>query len=256
MDLGIKGKTALVTGATNGIGKAVALALAREGVNVAACARTASALDTLRAELAEYQVSVFVKSADVCDPAQIQDFVTASQDALGGIDILVNNAGGAGKMLGYADLDDAQWSKVLDSNLWSTIRFSRLLAPAMQRRKWGRIIQISTIAAMQIGGYSLAGLHVDIGTVKSGVNALTKYMSEGLAVDNVLVNAVCPAAIRTNTWKAAPEEIIAERAKAVPMKRFGNPDEVADLVLFLASERAGFITGACIPVDGGASRAW
>src|SRR5512139_1895083 len=149
MDLGIKGRVALVTGASQGIGRGIALAFAREGLNVAICARREDVLEQVAEEARRYNVSVFAKRVDVRDPKQVEGMVEATRQSLGKIDILVNNAGAATKVGPFLELEETDWANSLDLNLLSCIRFSRAALPGMQERKWGRVVNVSSVAGLQ-----------------------------------------------------------------------------------------------------------
>ncbi len=255
MDLGIKGRVALVTGASGGIGRGIALAFAREGVNIAVCARTERLLQEVADEARQYGVSVFSQCVDVKDPQDIARMVVATREALGQIDILINAIGGRSKLGPLVEIDDADWQSSLNLNLMSAVRFSRAVLPGMQERKWGRVVHISSVAGLQVPA-APSNRVVEYGTSKAALIALTKYASEHVASDNVLVNCVCPGPILTQrVWGDLPEDVARQRLQVVPMRRAGTVDEVADLVLFLSSERCTYITGTAIPIDGGDSRA-
>ncbi len=256
MDLGIKGRVALVVGASDGMGRAIALAFAREGVNVALCARSDDLLQQVAEQARKSGVSVFAQRVDVTDGKQVADVAEAARQSLGKIDILVNCVGGSTKVGPLVDIEDADWHDSLDLNLLSGTRFARAVLPGMQERKWGRIVFISSIAGLQVTA-APANRFVEYGTSKAAIIALTKYASEHVAIDNVLINCICPGPIVTpRSWGGMlPDEVVRQRIEMVPMKRLGTMDEVADLVLFLSSERCTFITGAAIPIDGGLSRA-
>lgn len=254
MELEIKGKTALVTGASQGIGKGIALALAREGVSLAICSRREQVLQEVAKEIQKFGVSVMVKAVDVKILKQVNEMVEAVQSHFGTIDILINNAGAATKMAPFMELEEGDWLNSLDLNLMSCIRFSKAVIPGMVKQKWGRIVHISSLAGMQVGSPPVNTL-VEYGTNKAGIVALTKYMAEHLAKDNILVNCICPGPIRTpGAWGGMPEEVVKQRLETVPMGRLGSVEEVADLALFLSSQRCNYITGTAIPIDGGAAR--
>jgi 3-oxoacyl-[acyl-carrier protein] reductase len=255
MDLGIKGRVALVVGASDGMGRAIALAFAREGVNVALCARSDDLLQQVAEEARKFGVSVFAQSVDVTNANQVADMVEAARQRLGKVDILVNCVGGSTKVGPLADIEDANWQDSLDLNLLSGTRFARAVLPGMQERKWGRIVFISSTAGLQVTP-APANRFVEYGTSKAAIIALTKYASEHVASDNVLINCICPGPILTpRSWGGMPDEVVRQRVEMIPMKRLGTMDEVSDLVLFLSSERCTFITGTAIPIDGGLSRA-
>lgn len=254
MDLGIKGRVALVTGASQGIGRGIALAFAREGANVAVCARREEVLRGVADEIRKHSVSAFAKAVDVRRVSEVEAMVKDTQDRLGKIDILVNNAGAATKTAPFLELEEGDWANSLDLNLLSCIRFSRAAMPGMRSRKWGRVVNLSSVAGLQVGAPPVNTL-VEYGTNKAAIIALTKYASEHVAADNVLVNCICPGPIRTpGAWGGMPDEVVKQRLESVPMRRLGTVEEIADLVLFLSSERCTYITGAAIPIDGGAAR--
>jgi 3-oxoacyl-[acyl-carrier protein] reductase len=255
MDLGIKGRVALVTGASDGMGRAITLAFAREGVNVAICARTEQLLQQVADDARKYGVSVFAHRVDVTDPNQAAAMVEAARRSLGKIDIFVHCVGGSTKVGPLREIEEADWAKSLDLNLLSCIRFSRALLPGMQERKWGRLVYISSVAGLQVSPAPV-NKFVEYGTSKAAMIALAKYASEHVAADNVLVNCICPGPILTpRSWGSMPDDVVRHRIQLVPMGRLGTMDEVADLVLFLSSERCTYITGTAIPIDGGSSRA-
>lgn len=255
MDLGIKGRVALVTGASEGIGKGIALAFAREGVNVAICARTEETLRETAEEARQYGVTVYARRVDVSKAQDVAEMVEATRQHLGRIDILVQCAGGSFKIGPLTDISDEDWQKSYDLNVMSCIRFARAVLPEMQERKWGRIVFISSIGGMQVTATPGNRL-VEYGTSKATIIALTKYASEHVAADNVLINCVCPGPIGTaRSWGGMPQDVVRERIKIIPAGRLGAAEDVADAVLFLSSDRCAYITGTAVPVDGGNSRA-
>lgn len=255
MDLGLAGKKAIVTGASKGLGRAIAGELAGEGADLAICARHGEELDAAAKELRASGREVHAEIADVTVPDQIKDFVARSAEALGGIDILVNNAGGA-RPGTFQTLTDKDWKADLDVKLFSMLRFSREVLPHMRARGGGRIININAVL----------GRSPDPGLFATSVNraaciSLSKTLALELAADNILVNSVNIGSVVTPQWanihrRRAPdapaEEFFAQAAERIPLRRFGRPDEVAGIVAFLAGERASYITGASIDVAGGA----
>lgn len=254
MDLGIEGKTALVTGGTRGLGREAALALAREGVNVGVCARTADGLERARKEIEACGVSCAAAAADMGEPDAAEAVVQAIQRELGEVDILVNNVGGS---LGTSDVlssSEEDFHKVFDANLWSAVRLMKALAPGMRERGWGRIVNISSIYGREHGGTA------PYMAAKAAVIAVSKHLALTLAKDGVTVNAIAPGSILHpgGNWERfvnnSSQEVVDEFiARNLPMGRFGWPEPIGATVAFLASQQAALILGACINVDGGQS---
>jgi len=260
MDLGIKHKVAIVGASSKGLGKAVALGLAREGVKLTLCARGKDDLDQACREIvSETGADVLAIECDVSKTADIKKVVDETVKKYKRIDILVNNAGGppTGTFLDFS-LDD--WQKAIDLNLFSTITFSREALPFMKEQRWGRIINITSVAVKQpIDGLILSN------TARAGVIGLAKTLSNEFGPYNITVNNVCPGRILTDRIthlageKAKREGTSVEDALAametdVPLRRIGRPEELASLVVFLASEKASYITGTTIQVDGGLTK--
>lgn len=257
MDLGIRNRVALIAGGSMGLGRAVALQLAREGAKIAI-----SALDDPNLPAAaefikkETGADVLAIPADVTDSDQARNFVKKSADHFGTVDILVNNAGGP-PSIGFLDIDEKLWNFGFRLNLLSTIVMTREAVPIMKEKKWGRIVNMTSIAVKQpIDGLILSN------TVRSGVIGFAKSLANELAPFNVTVNSVCPGYTLTDRVRnlskvlaekegTKPEEIIRRWEAEIPMKRLGTPEEFASLVTYLASEGAGYITGAAIQIDGG-----
>jgi len=255
MDLGIKGRVALVTGGTRGLGRQATLSLAREGVDVAICARGEEGLARATEELGDLGVRVTAFPSDLGDPAAPAALIAGVERELGPIDILVNNVGGS---LGTSDLlasSEEDFHRVFEVNLWAAVRLMKLVVPGMQERRWGRVVNISSIFGREHGGpapYMAA---------KVALIAATKHLALSVAKDGVCVNSVAPGSILFpgGTWdrfiKNESDETVTEfTARNLPMGRFGWPEPIGDTVAFLASERAGLIVGACINVDGGQSK--
>jgi 3-oxoacyl-[acyl-carrier protein] reductase len=257
MDLGLKGKVALVAGGSQGLGLAVATDFAREGAKVAICALDDPHLpEAAEAIKKATGAEVFAVTADVTDMEQAKNFVRKSAARFGTVDILVNNAGGPPSM-SFLEIDDELWYRGIRLNLLSTIVMTREAVPIMKEKRWGRIINMTSIAVKQpIDGLILSN------TVRSGVIGFAKSLSNELATFNVTVNSVCPgytmtdrvrnlAKVLAQKQNTTPEAIIGKWEAEIPMKRIGTPEEFASLVVYLASEQAGYITGAAIQIDGG-----
>ena len=257
MDLGLKNRVAAVAGGSMGLGLAVAKALGREGVRLAIGALDDPALPAAADEIRrETGAEVLAVAADVSDPAQAKAFVSKTVERYGTLDILVNNAGGP-PSVPFLEIDDGMWEKGFHLNLLSTIIMTREAVPVMKEKRWGRIINMTSISVKQpIDGLILSN------TIRSGVIGLAKSLSNELAPFNVTVNSVCPGYTLTERVRSlsrtvaektgtTPEAVIAKWEADIPMKRLGTPEEFAALVAFLASESAGYITGAAIQIDGG-----
>lgn len=257
MDLGLKGKVALVAAASRGLGKAVAWELAREGARVVVCAREENVLQATASEIAsDTGAEVFPVVADVTKPDDIKALISSVEDRFGQIDILVNNAGGP-PTGAFLDFDDAAWEEALRLNLLSTIRLCRAVLPGMRTRGWGRIVNITSASVKQpMDGFVLSS------AARSGVVGMAKTLANECAAEGITVNNVCPGYTLTDRVKHLAEEqatkegktvqeVIERFAADIPARRLGRPEELAALVVFLASERAAYITGTTIQVDGG-----
>ncbi len=252
MDLGIKGRVALVTGGSRGLGRHAALSLAREGVDVAICGRTQATLDSTVAELAALGVRALGVVADVSDAETMPALHRQVADGLGEVDILVNNAGGSRAREDIADLPLEDFKAAFDLNLFGGFQLMREVIPHMRAQRWGRIINIASIYGREHGG------NLSYMSAKAALIGATKHAALSLVTDGVLVNSIAPGSIEhpQGSWERFqnenPPEVVADFiSRNLPMGRFGWPEPVGDLVAFLASERAGLITGACIVVDGG-----
>ena len=254
MDLGIAGRVAIVTGGSRGLGRVSALALAREGVNVAICGRTQSTLDDTVQELQALGVSAAGIVADVAEESAARTVYDGAVSQLGPVDILVNNVGGR-RGSSFVDTDEATFMLGFEVNFFGAMRLMRLAVPGMKARKWGRVVNISSIYGREHGGSA------DYMAAKAALIASTKWTGVELIKDNVLVNSIAPGSIihPGGSWERfsnqQPPEVVEEFiARNLPVGRFGWPEPVGDLVAYLSSERASMITGACIPVDAGQGR--
>lgn len=254
MDLGLKGKVAVVTGGTEGIGKATALKLAQEGAKVAICARSPERLDKTADEIRKTGTEVLAIAADMSKAADIERFMQAVIERFGRLDILVNNAGTSarGKFL---EVDDATWSADLELKLFGAIRCTRLAVPHMKKQGGGRIINITISSAKQPGAQSMP-----TSVSRAAGLALTKALSKEFAADNILVNTVCIGKIKSGQHERrytregiSAEQYYAQMARDVPLGRVGEAVEVANVIAFLASDAASYVTGSSINLDGGIS---
>ena len=257
MDLGLRGKVAIITGGSEGIGKGVALCLAREGVKVAICARRREILERAAAEITALSGGeVFAQPADVTSREELEKFVTLTVNRFGRIDILVNNAGKSAAKK-FEDVTDAEWQEDLDLKLMAAVWCSRLVIPYMRKVGGGRIINVT-----HPGGKAPGARSLPTSVSRAAGIALTKALSRDYAAENILVNTVCLTNIKSaqieRFWRARGaqgtlEEFCTQLGKDVPLKRLGEPEEVGALVAFLVSEQARFITGTAVNIDGGIS---
>lgn len=241
----LDGRVAVVTGASRGIGKSIAEVLAKAGARVALIARNQERLQAVAAAIGADGGETLVHVADVKDAAACRETVAAVLDRWGRLDILVNNAG-IGASGAIETVSEAQWDEVLDTNLKSMFLLSQAAAPAMRERGWGRIVNISSIAA-QTGGVTGA---VAYSASKGGALAFTKSLSRDLAPFGITVNSITPGQIETDMGHVPPERM-ARILSLIPLGRIGAPEDIAYPTLFLCSEEAGYITGATLDVNGG-----
>ena len=257
MDLGLDGKRAFVAASSKGLGKSVALRLAQEGARVALCGRHADAVAAAAADIeSSTGQAPFQLTGDLTDPEAIDAMCAQLVAEMGGADILINNAGGPAPGR-FDDLDDEQWQHAFELNLLSAVRLTRHFLPGMRRERWGRIVNITSYSIKQPIDQLLLS-----NSVRLGVAGWSKTLSNEVASDGVLVNCVCPGWTQTDRVT----QLLQARADAsgrdldsvrneilddIPMGRMGTTDEFADVVAFLASARAGYVTGTAIAVDGG-----
>ncbi|MCE5333531.1 MAG: SDR family oxidoreductase [Desulfobacteraceae bacterium] len=257
MDLGLKDKVAFVAGGSKGLGKASALELSREGARVAICSRDNPDLPRAVEEIRELTGGEVIGiPADLTVSEEAAAFIRKGIDHFGTVDILVNNAGGP-PVKKFLEIDEELWNLGFRLNLLSTITMTREAVPVMMKKRWGRIINLTSVSVKQpIEGLILSN------TIRLGVVGLAKTLSNELAPYNITVNNVCPAYAMTErvrtlsediarTQGITPEAVIGRWESQIALQRLGKPEEVAALVAFLASERAGFITGDSIQIDGG-----
>ncbi len=260
MDLGLRDKTALVGASSKGLGLASALSLAREGARVTVCARGEERLEAAAAQIrAETGAEVLAVAADLNDAGGIEHVVAATVERFGRLDILVNNSGGPSPGV-FADLDDDAWRKGFEVVTLNFVRFVRAAVPHMRARGWGRIIGIQSLSVKQ----PVPFLDLSNG-IRPGVAGLSKALMPDLIKDGITINLVLPgmfATARIHPGLASEDPAERERAlgdlkaltETIPAGRLGEPGELGDLVAFLASEQASYITGAVYQVDGGAIR--
>jgi 3-oxoacyl-[acyl-carrier protein] reductase len=257
MDFGLKDRVAIVAASSQGLGKAVALGLAREGAKLALCARTDATLQAAAAEVrGETGAEVMAQALDVTVYEQVRDFVAAVAQRFGRVDICVANAGGPPSK-SFAETTVEDWQRAAELNLMSTVYLAKETLPLMQQRRWGRFLAITSVTVKQpVDGLILSN------AVRSGVNGLIKTLSQEYGPHNVLVNNVCPGYTATARLVSLEEKLAAKEgttaqqvesrwAQQTSLRRVGQPEEFANLVVFLASERASYITGESIAVDGG-----
>ncbi len=257
MDLGLKDKVAVVAGASQGLGRAVAEALAAEGARVALCARTATTLEATAEEIRRASgAEVVPVPADVTRPAEVERFVNTAVERWGTVHIAVANAGGPpAKPFAALTLED--WKTAVELNLMSSVHLARAVLPRMRAQRWGRLVFLTSVAVKQpIDGLLLSN------AVRSGVTGLAKTLANEYAADNVLVNTVCPGYTRTERLEeliatvsqqrgTTREQVIAGWAAEIPLGRLAEPREIGAVVTFLASEQASYVTGSSLAVDGG-----
>jgi 3-oxoacyl-[acyl-carrier protein] reductase len=261
MELGLKGKVAVVTGSSKGIGRSIADALGREGVQVVINGRDGKQLEAAASEMRNAGATVHAVASDVTDAEGARRPVDEAVARFGAIHILVNNVGGAGRFGSFADLTDDEWLGVFNLNVLSAVRATRAALPHMQKQKWGRIINISSESGVQPDA-----MMPHYNASKSALNSLTKSLSKAYGGEGILVNTVSPAFIRTPlldgmlaqqakargiSMDEAEQAMLREFRPNILLGRAGRPQETAGICVFLASEQASFITGSNYRVDGG-----
>ncbi|MGD0073393.1 MAG: SDR family NAD(P)-dependent oxidoreductase [Candidatus Binataceae bacterium] len=253
MDLGLKGKVAIVTGASRGLGRAIADTLAGEGVRLSICARGADALRQAAKELEAAGHQVLAEAIDVTDPAQVERWVERTRERFGAIDILVNNAGGA-KPGALDQLTESAWLEAFNLNFFGPVALSRLCAAEMEKAGGGSIINITSIYGREAGG------PLTYNASKAALISFTKMLARELAPKGIRVNSIAPGSILYpgGLWELRFKENPAfERdfiSHEFPAGRLGRPEEVGYAVAMLASPRASWITGVSLPVDGAQGR--
>ncbi|MFZ0213734.1 MAG: SDR family oxidoreductase [Candidatus Acidiferrales bacterium] len=257
MDLGLKGRVAIVAAASKGLGRAAAEELAREGAEVAICARSAANLEKAAESIRKATGrEVFHQELNVTQPHAVRDFVAAVEKRFGSVDICVTNAGGPPSKR-FLDISIDEWRAALDLTLLSAVYFAREVLPRMQRRGWGRLLAITSVSVKQpIDNLLLSN------SIRAAVTGLMRTLANEFASNGITVNCICPGYTLTERLDelvgvqaknaGVERETILERLSAqVPTGRVGRPEEFAAMVAFLASERASYINGCSIPVDGG-----
>ena len=260
MDLGLRGKAVIVAASSEGIGRAAAESFAAEGARLAMCSRNAGKLEDA-AELirGQHGAEVFTQVLDVTDEAAVRNFVAATAERFGGVDVCVTNAGGPPAKL-FVDTTTEEWRGAFELNLMSTVYFAHAVLPLMQQRKWGRFVTITSVSTRQ----PVEDL-VYSNTIRAGVLGLVKSLSNQFGKDGITVNNVAPGYTLTDrmqqlvTSRAAAaglseEVLLGQLVAQMPMRRAGRPEEIADAIVWLASERASYITGQTLLVDGGVYR--
>jgi 3-oxoacyl-[acyl-carrier protein] reductase len=257
METGLKNRVAIVAASSQGIGRAAAEGLASEGCRVAMCARNPQTLEAAAGQIQkQYSAEVFAQPLDVTDPEAVHRFVDAVVSKFGPPDICVTNAGGP-PAKGFLAATLEEWDKAIDQNFLSTVYFARAVIPHMQRKHWGRILTITSVTTKQ----PVADLVLS-NAVRAGVVGLVKSLANEFGKDGILVNNVAPGYTATDRLKnlakarsasqgKTEKEVFEAWAADAPLKRVAEPREIADAIVWLASERASFVTGQTILVDGG-----
>ena len=262
MNLNLKNKNAIVCASSQGLGKAAAIDLAKEGVNLAICSRNQEKIDKAKEEIllkTDHNIKVIALKADLDSLEDIQIFLQEVEQSLGVVDILVNNTGGPPPST-FEQISDEDWQNAFNSTMMSAIRLSRAMIPKMKENGWGRIINISSVSVKTpVNGLFLSN------SLRMGVLGWAKALADELAAYGITVNTVCPGYTRTERVEAilesqssssglSKEEIEKTIADNIPMRRVGEAEDLAGLITFLASEKANYMTGLAVQVDGGSAR--
>jgi len=262
MNLNLKNKNAIVCASSQGLGKAAVLDLAEEGVNLAICSRDQNKINKVKEEIhqkIDSEIRIIALQVDLDSTDEIQAFYKQVENDLGSVDILVNNNGGPPPST-FEQLSEDDWQKAFNSTMMSCIRLSKLVIPNMKKNGWGRIINISSVSVKTpVNGLFLSN------SLRMGVLGWAKALSDELAPHGITVNTVCPGYTRTERVEAIletqsnssglkKEDIEKSIAENIPMKRVGEAEDLAGLITFLASEKADYMTGLAVQVDGGSAR--
>ena len=262
MDLNLKDKNAIVCASSQGLGKAAAIDLAMEGVNLAICSRDQEKIDRAKEEIlmkTDQRIKIFSLEVNLDSQEEINEFYKEVERNLGSVDILVNNTGGPPPRT-FEQISDEDWQNAFNSTMMSAVRLSRAVIPNMKKNNWGRIINISSVSVKTpVNGLFLSN------SLRMGVLGWAKALADELAMYGVTVNTVCPGYTKTERVEAildsqsstsgiSKEDIEKGIADNIPMKRVGEPEDLAGLITFLASEKANYMTGLAVQVDGGSAR--
>ncbi len=259
MELGLKNKIAIVTGASKGMGLACSQALALEGVKVLMISRNKEDLISAANNINAPKENIIILDGDVSDTNLAKSAIHRCEESWGEVDILINNAGGPPPG-SFMEHDDVSWNTAIQTNLMGAIRFTRAVVPGMKKKQWGRIISITSTLAKEP-----TPLMVLSATARAGLAAFNKSVSIELAESNITANILCPGGVLTERLTSLLEakansegrdynDLLKESQLSIPAKRFAKPKEIADVILFLASESGGYLTGVQLSVDGGLTK--
>jgi len=260
METGLRNRLAVVAASSQGIGRAAALAFAAEGANLALCARNRQTLDHVAQEARQkHAVEVYAEALDVGDDAGVRQFIHQANTHFGRIDICVTNAGGP-PAKPFSETTMADWDRAYELNLRSIISFAHAVLPLMELRRWGRFITLTSISVKQPVPELVLSNSIRTGVLGLVRSLATQYGPQNITVNNVAPGFTATARIADIARKRAaeagvtPESFLADMARDIPLRRIAKPEEVADAIVWLASERASYITGQTILVDGGSYR--